>query len=496
MADINRKRRNVLKSSLSLGLGSIISPNIIFASSDSLNYLDATEQARLIRTGEVSTLEMVMSAIERIESLNPNLNAVVTNSFEQAIDIAKTNPISGPFSGVPYLVKDLLDQKGVRTTSGSRMFANRIANRNASNVQAAFDMGLISLGKTNTPEFGLLGTTESLLLGPAKNPWNLLHSTGGSSGGSAAAVASGMVAIASASDGGGSIRVPASCCGIVGLKPSIHRTIDDAQPNRPVELAVRFVHTRTVRDCATALYHMQKIDRSGKLPPIPEQIMPNKKRLKIALITKNMLGSEAESDVRNSIENTAALCEELGHEIEIIEPFIDGERFIDSFITMWAHGARTVIRIAEENFGRTESVLNQLLEPWTLGLGKWFDRLPVGHVERAVKRLQEDTLKTNQIFNTHDMILSPVIQTAAPKIGLMAPDIPYDQLLERSVNFITFTPLANVTGDPAMSLPLDWSPSGLPIGSHFHSSIGTEQQLLELALQLEEASPWKDRWPS
>ena len=222
MPDINRKRRNILKSGLSLGLGSIINPNAVFASSDSLNYLDATEQARLIRTGEVSTLEMVMSAIERIESLNPNLNAVVTNSFDQAIDIAKTNPLGGPFSGVPYLVKDLLDQKGVRTTAGSRMFANRIANKNSSNVQAAFDMGLISLGKTNTPEFGLLGTTESLLLGPAKNPWNLLHNTGGSSGGSAAAVASGMVAIASASDGGGSIRVPASCCGVVGLKPSIN----------------------------------------------------------------------------------------------------------------------------------------------------------------------------------------------------------------------------------------------------------------------------------
>ena len=154
MADINRKRRNILKSGLSLGLGSIINPNAVFASTDSLNYLDATEQARLIRTGEVSTLEMVMSAIDRIESLNPNLNAVVTNSFDQAIDIAKTNPVGGPFSGVPYLVKDLLDQKGVRTTAGSRMFANRIANKNSSNVQAAFDMGLISLGKTITPEFG------------------------------------------------------------------------------------------------------------------------------------------------------------------------------------------------------------------------------------------------------------------------------------------------------------------------------------------------------
>ena len=496
MNSINHQRRHVLKSGLSLGVGSLISTNIGFTKTEPLHFLDATEQAKLIRTGHVSVLEMVTSAIERIELLNPNLNAVVTKSFEQAIDIAKSNPISGPFSGVPYLVKDLLDQKGVRTTAGSRMFANRIANKNSSNVQAAFDMGLISLGKTNTPEFGLTGTTESLLLGTAKNPWNLLHNTGGSSGGSAAAVASGMVAIASASDGGGSIRVPASCCGIVGLKPSIHRTIDDVQPNRPIDLSVRFVHTRSVRDSATALYHMQKIDRSGKLPKIPMQITPNRKRLRIALLTSNMLGKEANSDVRNSIEATAALCEKLGHQIEIIEPFIDGERFIDSFITMWAHGARSVIRLAEENFGRTEAVLNQLLEPWTLGLGKWFDRLPEGHVEQAVGRLKEDTLKTKEIFNTYDMILSPVVQTTAPKNGLMAPDIPYDELLERSINFITFTPLANVTGDPAMSLPLGLSPNGLPIGSHFHSSIGTEQQLLELALQLEEASPWKDRWPS
>jgi len=496
MNSINHQRRHVLKSGLSLGIGSLISTNIGFTKTEPLHFLDATEQAKLIRTGQVSVLEMVTSAIERIELLNPNLNAVVTKSFDQAIDIAKSNPISGPFSGVPYLVKDLLDQKGIRTTAGSRMFANRIANKNSSNVQAAFDMGLISLGKTNTPEFGLTGTTESLLLGAAKNPWNLLHNTGGSSGGSAAAVASGMVAIASASDGGGSIRVPASCCGIVGLKPSIHRTIDDAQPNRPIDLSVRFVHTRSVRDSATALYHMQKIDRSGKLPKIPIQITSNRKRLRIALLTSNMLGKEADPDVRNSIEDTAALCEELGHQIEIIEPFIDGERFIDSFITMWAHGARTVIRLAEENFGRTETVLNQLLEPWTLGLGKWFDRLPEGQVEKAVGRLKEDTLKTNEIFNTYDMILSPVVQTTAPKNGLMAPDIPYDELLERSVNFITFTPLANVTGDPAMSLPLGLSPNGLPIGSHFHSSIGTEQQLLELALQLEKASPWKDRWPS
>ena len=273
----NKSKRMLLKSGLALGLSNLVSIQEILAKNDPFFMMDATAQADLIKKGEVSAEEMVMSAINRIEAVDGYLNAVVTRSFEKALLAAKNHNGKGPFPGVPYLIKDLLNHRGVRATGGSRMFANRIAKRNSSNVQAAFDMGLISLGKTNTPEFGLLGVTESLLLGPARNPWNFERSPGGSSGGSAAAVASGMVSIASASDGGGSIRVPASCCGIVGLKPTIHRTIDDAQPNRPIDLSVRFVHTRSIRDTITALHHMQARNNS-KLKAVPKRIASKGKK--------------------------------------------------------------------------------------------------------------------------------------------------------------------------------------------------------------------------
>ena len=273
----NKSKRMLLKSGLALGLSNLVSIQEILAKNDPFFMMDATAQADLIKKGEVSAEEMVMSAINRIEAVDGYLNAVVTRSFEKALLAAKNHNGKGPFPGVPYLIKDLLNHRGVRATGGSRMFANRIAKRNSSNVQAAFDMGLISLGKTNTPEFGLLGVTESLLLGPARNPWNFERSPGGSSGGSAAAVASGMVSIASASDGGGSIRVPASCCGIVGLKPTIHRTIDDAQPNRPIDLSVRFVHTRSIRDTITALHHMHAGNNS-KLKAVPKRIASKGKK--------------------------------------------------------------------------------------------------------------------------------------------------------------------------------------------------------------------------
>jgi amidase len=209
-----------------------------------------------------------------------------------------------------------------------------------------------------------------------------------------------------------------------------------------------------------------------------------------------MLGQEAEPEVKDAIKSSALICQDLGHRVEEIKPFIDGNRFTDSFLTMWAYGAKGLIDFAEQNFVSDQTAIDSLLEPWTLDLGKWFDAQPEGHVELAVSRLKEDTLKTRELFNSFDFILSPVTQTVAPKIGSMSPDVSFETLLERSLNFVTFTPLANVTGDPAISLPMHWSSSGLPIGTHLHANFGNEEELLELSLELEQAKPWSNQWPN
>ena len=239
---------------------------------------------------------------------------------------------------------------------------------------------------------------------------------------------------------------------------------------------------------------MQSLN-NPKLRPVPANIFPKEKRFRIAMITTNMLGQDAAPEVKNAIENSALICQNLGHQVEEIKPFINGDQFTNSFLTMWAYGAKGIIDLAQQNFVSNKTPIDSLLEPWTLDLGNWFDNQPEGHVERAVLSLQEDTAKTRELFNSFDFILSPVTQTVAPRIGSMAPDIDFDTLLERSLNFITFTPLANVTGDPAISLPLHWSSSGLPIGTHIHANFGNEEELLGLALELEQAKPWSNQWP-
>jgi len=439
-------RRTYLKNTAAVAVSTSFPIKKAFSDIDPFNNIDATAQAALIKKKEITALELVDASIDRIIRLNPSLNAVVETSFEQARLIAKNQNSKGPFAGVPYLIKDLLNQQGLITSSGSKLFAKRVAQNNSSNVQAALDAGLISLGKTNTPEFGLLPSTESFHLGVAKNPWNQDYSTGGSSGGSAAAVASGMTAIASASDGGGSIRIPASCCGLV-------------------------------------------------LPIFPTSLTRSKKVLKIAMMTQSMLGIESDPEVKNATEETAKLCENLGHNIEIVKPFINGISFIDSFLTMWAYGAKEIITFAEQTYGMEKIINEKLLEPWTLGLGKWFDSRPENQVKKAVNLLKNDTIKTKGFFEEYDMLLTPVMQTTVPKLGFLAPSVAYDDLLQRCIDIISITPLANVTGEPAISLPLHWSSIGLPIGSHFQAGIGKEKELLQLALDLEEAKPWKNRRP-
>jgi len=491
---IDLSRRKLLKLSSAIGLASIY-PQTFYAvnnqQADEFYKLDAIAQASLINNKEVTAVELTEAAINRIKSLNNKLNAVITPVFEPALDAAKQGLPSGPFSGVPYLLKDLTDFKGYRTAYGSRATINHISDRTHIFAEQALTSGLNVLGKTNTPELGLLGTTEPVAFGPTRNPWDLTRSSGGSSGGSAAAVASGMVAAAQGSDGGGSLRVPSSCCGIFALKVSRGRNVMTRQPV-PWELAVRGHITRTVRDSA-ALYAVTE-NKSNNAPFATVGLVSNplKRKLKIALVMKGVNGKSPSADVKAATLATAKLCESLGHDVvEASFPF-NGGKLQRAFSAIWSAGASGFKSNIEKQTGKT--VGEEILEPWTLYLDKYYKVEGKAHIEEAKQYFNFIENAMDKMMNEFDVILSPVLTTAAPKLGHQGPLVPGEKLMKDAFDYINYTPVYNISGQPAMSVPLNWNDEGLPIGSQFAAKKGKEKMLLELAYQLEEAHSWHQRW--
>ncbi len=465
------------------------------AQSDEFVRLDATAQAELVRRGEVTSIELVDAAIARIEALNPAINAFVTTCFDRAREQAKTSLPDGPFTGVPFAIKDLSDYEGVRTTYGSRLFEKNIADANNGIVQRALDAGLVILGKTNTPEFGLISTTESILLGAARNPWNLEYHTGGSSGGSAAAVAAGMLPFAQGSDGGGSIRIPASVCGVFGLKPSRGRSFA-LKKGLPGDIVVRFALSRSVRDSATLLAASERRGKGALLPPVGVVTGPSSRRLKIAFSKVDLKGDAPHPEVAAALDETATLCRDLGHRVIEDAPTLNAEQFIESFFTVWAslpaklESAAWWVGLTQFRFVRASEVL----EPWTLGLAQWYARQPKGALERAIAYLDELSRNFDAYFQRYDVQLSPVLSSPPVKLGVQAPDLAFDTLMGRVTDYVGYTPQHNAAGTPAISVPLSMSREGLPIGSQFAARVGAERTLLELAYELEQARPWAGRW--
>lgn len=480
-------RRDFLHAAAALAAGGVLRAKVApAAGSDPFAKLDAVAHAELVRRREARPLDLVDAAIRRIERADPRLNAVVTRLFDEAREVAKTDLPDGPLRGVPFLVKDLHDLEGTRNTSGSRLFESTISRTTDGSVRSMLQAGAIPVGKSNVPELGLLPTTESLLFGPARNPWNLEHSPGGSSGGSAAAVASGMVPFAHASDGGGSIRIPASCCGLLGLKPSRGRVPTGHASGLVTELAV----TRSVRDTATLLAACEDRSPGAPWPPVGRIDGPSRKRLRIAVSTTSVLGEEPDPDVARGIHETAELCRSLKHEIVPASPGADAE-FADAFIMLWAGGPLDVVRLAE----RQGIDPARVLEPWTLGLADRLARTPPETIERAHAHLAAVGAKIDAFLARFDVWLTPVLRTPPPRVGEHAPSVPFETLLARVTHYVSYTPMHNVAGTPALSLPLGWSRDGLPIGSQLAARKGGEATLLALAYELEQAKPWKDRWP-
>ncbi len=457
---------------------------------DEFSDLDAVGLAALVKKGEVSPLELVDLVIRRIDALNPILNAIVYKNYDRAREQAKLKPGQGAFAGVPYLYKNLGRHTGLPATSSSRAFADVIAPAQGLRDDKLDAMGGIIVGLTNAPEFGLLATTEPLLFGPTHNPWNLSYSPGGSSGGSAAAVAAGIVPMATADDGGGSIRMPAANCGVLGLKSTRAREIDGDDDF----LVVHGCVSRSVRDTATFLAEIEDPQPVG-MKPVGFISGPSKKRLKIAFSTRDQRGQEPHPEVAKATRHTAKLLQDLGHTVEEAWFETDGDALYEHFLTLWSLGAAQVVSFVHSKIGKTPDETH--FEPWLLGLAQMFhEKRRYDAIERAYKYFRVLHQQMRRFFQNYDAYLTPVLSTPPVLTGEQAPTVAFETLMDRVTRYVTYTPLANVTGVPAMSVPLYWTEQNLPVGSQLMADIGQERVLLELAYELEHAQPWAKRWPS
>jgi len=458
---------------------------------ESLADLDGVATAAAIRSGQLGAGEVIEAAIARSRLLEPRLNAIVSESFDRAREAAG-QPLSGPFAGVPTYVKDLLDVRGLPTRNGSRASSPAPTSAQAPYMDALDRAGLVTLGKSSTPEWALTGSTEPLLHGPTRNPWNLDYTPGGSSGGAAALVAARVVPVANATDGGGSIRVPASCCGVFGLKPSRGRNPATGRPVGPVDISVAHAVSISVRDSAQWLEVTERRDAEAPHPPVGRVEGPAGRRLRIALDLEPLLGGSVDPEVDAAIEDTARRCEALGHRVEMAPLPLAKREFTDAFMLYWSSGAWAVTEGLAERLGRPPTEAE--LEPWTLGLAARY-RERRNELDAAVATLRASVAVYEKFFEAWDVLLTPVMTRLPPRIGELAPDLPFEIHYERASTLVGFTPVQNATGAPGMSVPLHWSKAGLSIGSHFAARAGDERTLLELAYELEAAHPWAHRRP-
>ena len=457
-----------------------------FTPADALSDLDAVGVAELIRSGDVSAREVTEAAIVRAQNVNPRLNGIQLATFDQALKDSD-RPADGAFSGVPTFVKDNTDLAGLPSNQGSLAVNARPAKQHSDFARQLLAQGVTVLGKSTMPEFGFNATTEYQNLPPTRNPWNTDYSCGASSGGSAALVAAGVVPIAHANDGGGSIRIPAAACGLVGLKVTRGRVVDAAEAKTmPVNIISNGIVSRTVRDTAHFVaaaenyFHNRLFDEVGLVEG------PADKRLRIGLILDSVTGQPTDHDTRATAQNTALLLEKLGHTVFEV-PLPINEKFIDDFTHYWG-----MLAFMTKNFGKRvigPDFDKTKTDDFTNGLAKRFLR----HVHRtpfAIRNLKSSEQTYRDSFKDCDLVLSPTLGCTTPKLGYLSPDVPFDVLLGRLINYVAFTPLNNTSGGPAISVPLGTSGEGMPIGVHVSADHGAERTLLELAFELEAAQPF------
>jgi amidase len=452
---------------------------------DALGEMDTVGLVDAIQSGRVGRAEVVEAAIARTEAVNAALNGVAYPTFDQARAAASAPPKSGFLSGVPTFVKDNVDVAGWPTMRGADAWTPQPADADSDFVRLYLATGMTPLGKTQMSEYGFSASAEHPRLGPVRNPWNTDHTAGASSSGSGAFVAAGAVPIAHANDGGGSIRIPASCNGLVGLKPSRGRLPLDKDVRRmPIRLVANGVVTRSVRDTAAFYREAERIWRPANLPPIGDVTRPGKQRLRIAVITRSLL-RECSAEVRELTLKTAALLEGLGHRVDHVEKPPVPTSFAADFLLYWGLLALGQMQMS----GRAADFDRTRLDNLTLGLDR-FVRRNVHRLPLALIRLRGAHRHTARFARTYDAVLTPTLAHETPPIGYLDPTADYHQIIDRLQDWVAYTPLQNVTGEPSISLPLAESANGLPVGMMLSADMGAEVRLLELAYELEEAQPW------
>ena len=462
---------------------------------DGLAFASALELAERVRAHDVSPVELTELYLERIERLDPQLNAFVTVDAEGALAAARAAESSqsdAPFHGVPTAIKDLNETAGLRTTYSTKAYANNVPRFDAAVVRRIRAAGFVVLGKTNTPEFGTIAMTESELNGDCRNPWDVARTPGGSSGGAAAATAAALCPLAHASDGGGSIRIPSSCCGLFGIKPSRGRVSPAPYGSGSLGLGTSGPIARTVRDAAAFLDVMAGYETGDFfVAPAPErpflaeaELEPG--RLRIAVTTTPPIEVPVDPVCAEAARDAAALLQELGHEVVEATPSWGAGELLPFFIRVWQVGPATA--------GIEDLTL---LEPINRVLGEQARATPSPEHAAAIMQLQRMTREVVAFWDDVDVLLTPTLALPPVPIGWTFEETDGDPLLAfaRQTLFTPFTAVFNVTGQPAMSVPLHWSDDGLPIGVQLVGKPFAEATLFRLAAQLEQARPWLDRRP-
>ena len=469
---------------------------------DQLGFIDATAQAEMVRNGDVTPAELVEGAIERIERLNPALNAVITPMYDEARDAAAQPIPDGPFSGVPFLVKDFLaEYAGVRFTESSAFLGEFVPDEDAELVKRWKRAGLIAVGKTNLPEMAVGATTEPVRFGPTRNPWDTSRTPGGSSGGAGAAVASGMLPMAHGNDAGGSIRIPASCCGVFGLKPTRARNpLGPHYGDMMSGLVTEHALTRSVRDSAALLdatsgpsvgdpYWAPPPER-----PFAQEVGADPGKLRIAFSTQSLLGTPMHKDCLDAVLEATTLCAELGHEVVEAAPSVEAEALWETFTTIMSAGFGWAVADWARRLGREPGEGD--LEPFVAAFAERGRSVSGSDYLLQVQEMQRLSRQVGRFFEDFDAWLTPSLGMPPVPLGTLvySGGDPFEHR-RKTAAFAPFTYVANLTGQPAMSVPLFWNEEGLPIGAHFMGRFGDEATLFRLASQLESARPWAARRP-